>query len=314
MDSRHREEILTMGQSLRHAILGVGGVGGLIGASLARSGDSVTLIVRPESLAGYPRQLHLESPFGNVDENVSRAAEVPPVDVLWLSVKATQLDSALAAVTHPDTIKAIVPLLNGIDHVALLRKKYGAGPVIPATIAVESERVAPGKIVHRSPFARLNVLSAGKNRLGSSIEQLSRIGFECCFIDDEPTLMWSKLVFLAPFALSTTAADKTVGEILSDPVLRELGFSCVCETSAIAQAEGAKKIDPEFVIAGVSKMPGSMQSSMQKDVARGNPPELDAIAGPILRGAVKHGINVPATRKLVAEVERRTGQSPGLPA
>jgi 2-dehydropantoate 2-reductase len=46
---------------------------------------------------------------------------------------------------------------------------------------------------------------------------------------------------------------------------------------------------------------------MQKDVAQGRTPELDAIAGPILRGARRHGIDVPATRKLVAAVEERAG-------
>ena len=50
---------------LRHAILGAGGVGGLMGACLAKCGASVTLVVRPESLDRYPEQLHLESPFGN---------------------------------------------------------------------------------------------------------------------------------------------------------------------------------------------------------------------------------------------------------
>jgi 2-dehydropantoate 2-reductase len=54
-------------------------------------------------------------------------------------------------------------------------------------------------------------------------------------------------------------------------------------------------------------MPGTMRSSMQKDVERHNPPELDAIAGPILRGAKKHAIDVPATEQLVALVERRAG-------
>ena len=42
-----------------------------MGACLARAGDSVTLIVRPESLAQYPRQLHLESPFGNFNVDIS---------------------------------------------------------------------------------------------------------------------------------------------------------------------------------------------------------------------------------------------------
>ena len=55
-----------------------------------------------------------------------------------------------------------------------------------------------------------------------------------------------------------------------------------------------------------------MRSSMQKDVEQRKTPELDAIAGPILRGGQRHGIDVPATKKLVAEVERRSGFSPSL--
>jgi 2-dehydropantoate 2-reductase len=142
--------------------------------------------------------------------------------------------------------------------------------------------------------------------LGRTLDQLQHIGFTCRFIDDEPTLMWGKLVFLAPFALTTTAADKTVGEIFSDPQWRSLGEACVREACAVAVAEGAK-VDAEKVLSGAASMPGTMRSSMQKDVERHNPPELDAIAGPILRGARRHGIEVPATKKLVAAVKQRAG-------
>lgn len=291
---------------LRHAILGVGGVGGLIGASLAHFGAVVTLIVRSESLGSYPNRLQLESPFGNFTVEVGKAAEVSPCDVLWLTVKATQLESSLSAIRNPDAVGAIVPLLNGIDHLAILRSRYGAQKVLPATIAVESERVSPGHIIHRSPFARLNVLSKGKPLLESTLEQLKRFGFECRFVDDEPTLMWGKLVFLAPFALLTTAGNITTSEILSDPEWRQLGLSCIREACAVGIAEGAK-LDADAVIAGVMKMPGNMRSSMQKDVEQGKAPELDAIAGPILRGARKHGIEVPATQRLVEMVQRKTG-------
>lgn len=279
-----------------------------MGACLARCGASVTVVVRPESLEQYPEQLHLESTFGNFRVPISRAAEVPPADVLWITVKATQLDSALAAVTKPDSVRAIVPLLNGIDHLAVLRAKYGAEKVIAATIAVESERIAPGHIVHRSPFARLNVSSAGRSLLGATLDELQKKGFECRFIDDEPTLMWGKIVFLAPFALTTTAANKTVGEILSDPHWRAQGEACVREACAVAVAEGAK-VDPEAILSGVKGMPANMRSSMQKDVEKHNAPELDAIAGPILRGAARHGIEVPVTKKLVAAVERRAASA-----
>lgn len=295
-----------MTQPMRHAILGAGGVGGLIGACLARSGATVTMVVLAESLAEYPDQLQLESPFGNFSVAVSRAAEVPARDVLWITVKATQLESALEALRKPESVGAIVPLLNGIDHISLLNSKYGTDKVIPATIAVESERVAPGHIVHRSPFARMGFSSRGHALLAATAEQLQQMGFECRFVDDEPTLMWTKLIFLAAFALTTTASDKTTGEILADPEWRQLGLGCMREASAVAIAEGAK-IEVDALIAGVMKMPGNMRSSMQKDVKQGKTPELDAIAGPILRGARHHGIEVPAVKKLVAAVERKAG-------
>jgi 2-dehydropantoate 2-reductase len=296
----------TISQPVRHAILGAGGIGGLIGACLVHAGASVTLVVRREALEKYPRKLHLESPFGNFTVDVSVAAEVPAADVLWIAVKATQFESALSEFSGPDAVRAIVPLLNGIDHIAVLRAKYGAERVIPATIAVETERVSPGHIVHRSPFARLNVLSAGRALLGTTVDQLQQIGFACQFVDDEPTLMWGKLVFLAPFALSTTAANKTVGEVLADPQWRSLGEGCLREACAVAVAEGGT-VDADKVIAGVTAFPANMRSSMQKDVEQNKTPELDAIAGPILRGARRHGIDVPVTKKLVAEVEKRAG-------
>jgi 2-dehydropantoate 2-reductase len=291
---------------LRHAILGAGGVGGLIGASLAHFGVPVTLVVRRETLADYPQRLKLESPFGKFDLPVSVATEVPRVDVLWLTVKATQLDESLRAITNPDAVRAIVPLLNGIDHIALLRSRYGAAKVIPATIAVESERIAPGHFIQRSRFALLNVSSVGHSLLDSTLQQLQQLGFECRFIDHEPTLMWSKLVFLAAFALCTTAASKTTGEILADPEWARLGLACIRETTAVAVAEGAH-LDVDAVLAAAGKMPGNMRSSMQKDVEQGKVPELDAIAGPILRRAKRRGIDVPATKKLVEMVQRRAG-------
>jgi ketopantoate reductase len=44
---------------------------------------------------------------------------------------------------------------------------------------------------------------------------------------------------------------------------------------------------------------------MQKDVAAGNPPELDAIGGPILAGGRRYAIDVPVTGELVERVRAR---------
>jgi 2-dehydropantoate 2-reductase len=288
---------------MHHGILGPGGVGGLIGAVLAQAGETVTLILRAEALAHHPSELSLDSAFGKFTVPVSLAGQAgPALDVLWITVKATQLSSALGSIPATTQIGAVVPLLNGIDHIQLLRERFGRGRVIPATIGVESERTAPGVIVHRSPWVRLNAATAGRARLQETFDQLTRFGFECTFVDNETTLLWSKLAFLAPIALSTTAAAASIGNVISDPVRKGRLESCVREVCAVANASGAT-LDTNAVLGNISKLPPQMRSSMQKDVAAGRPPELDAIAGPILRGAEKSGLQAPATHALVREIK-----------
>lgn len=287
---------------MRHAILGAGGVGGLVGAALAQAGDSVTVVLRPESVTGYPPTLSLDSPFGKFAVPVERAVAVTePFDVLWIAVKATQLDSALTSIAAGNQPGAVVPLLNGIDHVPLVRSRFGYERVVPATIAVESERVAPGKIVHRSSFARLNVSSIGRDRLSAAIEKMRRFGFVCQFVDDEPTLLWSKLAFLAPMALASTAAARNKGELVGDPVWRQRLESSVAEVCTVAAASGAK-VEAANILKFIESLKPEIRSSMQKDVAAGKPPELDAIAGPILRGAQERGLAVPVIQELVEGV------------
>jgi 2-dehydropantoate 2-reductase len=293
---------------MRHAILGPGGVGGLIGACLADAGDTVTMIVRPGVLEQYPAQIRLESPLlGNFSAPVQKAVQAPPADVLWVTVKATQLDSALKLVPSNDVAGAVVPLLNGVDHVAVLRERFGHDRVVPATIAGETERAAPGHIIHRSPFEQLNIASRGQSRLADAVEKLTAHKVSCRFVDNEATLMWSKLVFLAPFALSTTAFDTTIGRVMEKAEWRAAAEAAIREACAIANAEGAT-INVEKAVHAADNLPYDMRSSMQKDVDRGNPPELDAISGPILRGGARHNIPVPATRELLARIEQRVGQ------
>ena len=50
----------------------------------------------------YPSQLPLESPFGNFYVPVAVASVVPALELLWITVKATQLDCALAAIKNGD--------------------------------------------------------------------------------------------------------------------------------------------------------------------------------------------------------------------
>ena len=296
-------------EGMRHAILGAGGVGGLIGVALAKSGEQVTLVLRPEALKNYPPELSLESPLGSFRVPIDRTSTLAtPVDVLWVTVKATQLDAALRSVTvAAEQIGAVVPLLNGMDHVPILRARFGHDRVVPASIGVEAERAAPGKIIHRGMAVRISISSLGESRLAGIAEKFKAFGFNCQFVTDEKKILWTKLSFLAPFALTTTAAGLTIGEVNSDPVWRKRLESVVREVAAVGTASGTP-LDPAFIISFFDKTPAGGRSSMQKDVAAGNPPELDGIAGPILRLAQEHGIDVPTVRELVGMIHGRASE------
>ena len=291
---------------IRHAVLGAGGIGGLIGAALANAGSEVVLLMRPQSLPRYHGRLAIESVALGVFE-----VEVPAttlldrdVDVLWLATKATELEPALE-LAPPERVgnATVIPLLNGVDHVPVLRRRYRN--VVAGAIRVESERQDAGRIRQTSPFLRVELAGAE-----SAAADVKAAGIDCRIRDDELTLLWDKLVFLAPLALATTAFDGPLGAVRKDKRYQ----ACQDEALAVARAEGAQVDEPALRSLQAST-PDGMRSSMQKDVVAGRPPELDAIAGPILRGGKQHAIPVPNTQQLVRSVEARIGgarHDPGL--
>jgi 2-dehydropantoate 2-reductase len=290
---------------MKHAILGAGAVGGLVGAVLAHEGDDVTLLVRRETNTRHPETLTLKRPSETIETAVRIETELTDdTDVLWIAVKAYQLNDALRAIPPESKIGTTVPLLNGIDHVDLLRLLFGHDGVVPATIAVESERLAPGQIVQRSPFIRLVLSTMGEERLASVADRLRRGGFTCEFQADEKTMLWSKLAFLAPLALTGTAGDKDKQGIFADAEWCARLESCVSEACTVAAADGAA-VDREKILATLASLPATMRSSMQKDVSAGRVPELDAIGGPIVRAGQRYGLDVPVTRGLVASIQER---------
>src|SRR5262245_11305946 len=289
---------------VRHAILGAGGVGGLVGGGLARAGADVVLLLRPEALARHPRRLRVESvALGDFAVDVATAAALDrEVDVLWVTPKAPQLEAALES-APPELVgeAVVVPLLNGVDHVALLRVRYEH--VLAAAIYVESERVDPGFVLQPTSFARVVVAPGPRHE--EVADELRAAGFDVALASDSLTLLWEKLALLAPLALTTTAFGVPVGVVQAEPAWSARLLDCHDEAAAVALADGAKLDAPRLRGVLLAFSGAEMRTSMQKDFDAGRPLELDAIAGPIVRGGRHHGIATPATEELVRLIEAR---------
>lgn len=295
------------------AILGPGGVGGFVAAALARAGEPVTVVGRPETAEHISRNgLVVQSERLGDFTSRPRAVEAisEEADVLFVATKAGGLPTGLERIRADP--KLVVPLLNGIDHLSLLRARFGEDRVAAGTIRIESDRPAPGHIVQTSPFLQVQ-LASRRSELLPELERLAqrlqaaeipaRVGHS------EAQILWSKLVRLNALALTTSAADRPVGFIRSDPQWRAALEACLREAAAVAQAEGAE-IDPAASLAQLDEDHPGLGSSMQRDIAAGRQPELDAIAGSILRAAREHGVPCPVIARLSVRVAERAGVAP----
>ncbi|MGO1052675.1 ketopantoate reductase family protein [Crossiella sp. CA198] len=283
-------------------VLGPGGVGGLIAARLGAAGHEVTVVATERTAAEITaRGLSFQAP--GVAPRVSFPDARPwltaPVEVLVVAVKATELLAAVqrvpAAVLGSATV---LPLLNGVDHLPVLRAWYPRASVVAASIAVEAARHRPGVVEQLSRIADL-VVADGTPEGAAVAELLRAAGLTVTTDADEQTVLWRKLSFLDPFALLTTGTNAAIGEALR---LKESWVRPLVDEAAAAAATWNVRIDTDAVAARIRSLPATMQSSMLRDRRDGRALELDAIAGPVIRaiGAEKATTTVEVARTILA--------------
>jgi 2-dehydropantoate 2-reductase len=295
------------------AVLGPGGVGGFIAGALTRAGEEVTVLARESTAQVLARDgLHIQSVIlGEFDARPAAVTQLAePVDVLIIATKAVGLDAALQRVQA--TPGLVVPLLNGLDHMQLLRRRFPAERVAAGTIRIEADRPEPGRIVHTSRFLQVDLASEHAEAapaLERLAGRLNRAEVPARIGPSEAQILWSKLVRLNALALTTSASAERLGFIRSDPVWREALLGCLREGAAVARADGAE-LDPAKPLGELEAAHAELNSSMQRDVAAGREPELDAIAGSVLRAARRHGLACPTIERLSGEVARRAGIEP----
>jgi 2-dehydropantoate 2-reductase len=294
------------------AVLGAGGVGGLIASLFDRAGIPATVVAREETAELLRRRGFTVSSvrFGEFAANPRVVSRLDADhDVLIVATKASGLDAALDRIVGRPAL--VLPLLNGLDHLAVLRDRFGTRAVA-ATIRVEADRQGPGLIVHSSHFLRVEMASSDPTRrrpMDAFAHQLRQAGIDAAVLDSEARVMWAKLVRLNTLACTTSASGLRLGELRDDPVWWPRFVSAIDEAVVVAAAEGAV-IDPAKVVAELREAHATLSSSMARDIEAGREPELDAITGAVLRAADRHGIAVPTIEWLAQAVADRAGIAP----
>ena len=282
---------------------------------LDRAGTAVTVVAR-SSTAGELRRRGLELESVRFGEFVAHPRAVErleePVDALIVATKAAGLQPALERIAVQPGL--VLPLLNGLDHLVPLRERFAADTVLAGAIRVEADRPAPGVVLHTSRFLLIEMAARQpgppdartREDVQALAQALEQAGVPVHVLDSEAQVMWSKLVRLNALACTTSAYDKLLGEIRSTPELRAELLGAIEEGCAVGRVEGAH-VDPAAAMGELEQAHATLGSSMQRDIAAGREPELDAIPGSLLRAAARHGLQCPTITRLVALIATRAG-------
>ncbi|MGD0161893.1 MAG: 2-dehydropantoate 2-reductase [Candidatus Sulfotelmatobacter sp.] len=323
---------------MRFLIAGAGAIGAYIGARMAHAGLDVTLFARgPHLRAMQEHGVQVRSGDGDFIARptiASSLAEVGPVDVVFLGVKAhalPQLAPQLWPVLGPET--TVVSTQNGIpwwyfqgfggDWEGLRLERVDPGGVISS--AIEARRVVgsiiyfateiaePGVIQH-TEGNRITLGEPGgtrSDRIRAIAEALIASGFRCPVTTRIRHEIWVKVLGNASFNPVSALTRATLAQIARDPGTALVIRSIMQEVEQVSTKLGMElPISIDQRIAGAEKV-GEHKTSMLQDLEAGRPMELEALVGAVVELGERVGLPMTCTRtvyncaRLLAECAAR---------
>lgn len=293
---------------MRIAIFGVGGVGGYFGGRLAQAGNDVSFIARGKHLdAMRATGLRVDSIAGDfIVKHIQasdKPAEIGVVDYVLCSVKAWQVPAAAKAMKPMIGEKTLViPLQNGVEAPGQLIEILGEDKVLGGLCAIITFKAGDGHIKHigGSPLIRFGRLD---KKADLRVNRLSEVFNRCYGVkssipDDINIAMWQKFMLITAWSGIGAVTQAPIGVILKVEETRQMLIDALHETYQTAKSRGINLPESavENTLQTLQDFPGNSTTSMQRDIAEGNPSELGVQTDAIVRLAKETGVETPVNR------------------
>jgi 2-dehydropantoate 2-reductase len=309
-----------MNTALKILVIGAGGVGGYFGGRLVQAGADVTFLVREKRARQLAEHgLVIKSAVGDATLAVRTLTEADPgrpFDLILLSCKSYDLPSAInAAAPHMDAgAGTIVPLLNGMAHIDLLRARFGKDRVLGGLCGIFATLSSAGEVVQmaglppRISFGRFQD-QMERGVLATAVHAAETMFKPADFISAhvEPIELglWDKWVVLAALAAGTCMMRGSIGAIVASDGGRAIMEELLAETVSVAKAAGYAPNEQRraFMLQTLTEAGSNVTASMLRDIRRGGPTEGDHIVGDLLRRARTFGLATPLLRVANAHLQ-----------
>jgi 2-dehydropantoate 2-reductase len=305
---------------MKIAVIGTGGIGGYFGGRLAAGGYDVNFVARGAHLEALQYEgLTVASVAGGFSVSPVQATDdtrdIGKVDFALLCVKTWQLAPAISAVAPligDDT--AVLTLQNGVEAPNEVAEAVGRDAVLPGIAKIFANLDEPGRVHHIGGPASLT-FAEWDNRATERVDRLraalSESGVTVVVPEDIWVDLWAKFLFVVPLGGLGAVTDAPVGVLRSRPGTRQMLVDGMTEIQRVAQAMDIPLADNvvQTAITFVDQQPATGISSLQRDILSGNPSELEAWTGAVVRFGARTGTATPVNSFLYEVLSLREAQA-----
>jgi 2-dehydropantoate 2-reductase len=290
---------------MRYLVLGAGALGGYFGARLIKGGADVTFLVRPRREQQLQRDgLVVHTQDGETlsykVRSVQQGGIDKPFDIVLLTCKAYDLESAMDAIAPAvGSGTAILPVLNGIRHIDVLKQRFGAPQVLGGITVINAALLPDGTIQQSQVRVNMNHLGEldGKKsaRCTAIAQALTTGGLPAEVVDNITVSMWQKFFGYACNASLATLTRSRAGTIAKAGAGAAFVSAVIGEAASVVTAEGCP-VPPSLMalIRGMFCQPDSTYlPSILVDMEESRPTEGEHTIGDLVDRANRRGIAVP---------------------
>jgi 2-dehydropantoate 2-reductase len=300
---------------MRIAIVGTGGIGAPLGASLAGAGEDIVFVARGAHLAAMRANgLRVEGDRGESVIRPVQASDDPaaigPVDLVLFCVKLWDVETAgehIRPLIGGETV--VIPLQNGVDASERLAPILGAAHVLGGVALVSGSIVAPG-VIRQTGTHHGIVLGELNGQATPRAEHIHAVckaaGIDAVLSDNIERARWQKFIGLTAVSGLCALTRRPIGDVRHDPDLGPLLDDSMREVVEVGRACGVQHA-PDVIETVRARMidpvPPHARPSMAVDLRAGNRLELPWLAGKVVELGAAHGVPTPINRVVYAALK-----------
>lgn len=298
---------------MRVLCLGAGAIGGYFGGRLVEGGADVEFLVRERRHKQLVENgLQITSRYGDAGLRVKAVTERDAggrYDIILLTCKAYDLDAALRSIApFVSAETGVLPLLNGVAHIARLNETFGSSRVIGGVAKIAATLTPEGVIKHLNDWRYITFGEQNGRESKRVLELKAAFDNTSVVASVAPNIlqvMWEKVVHLSTVAGMTCTMRASVGDIARTRFGTSLMIELLERNADIAGREGYPP--SESFLAEYRQLfedtASPYTASMLRDIERGGPIEGDHILGFMLEKAIQHGIDPTLHRVIYTHVQ-----------